>query len=75
MVWIIRIHTIPPENVNALLEYCQLASQKDPTFIYRREGKYIIIECPDKNSAYRRGMLLHYRFKCYFEVEYQKQNC
>ncbi len=74
MGWTVRIHTVPPENVNALLEYCQTASQKDPTFKYKREDKYIIIECPDKNTAYRRGQLLHYKFNIYYEVEWQKQN-
>lgn len=69
MNWKLILHTIPAEHREALLEYCQLAQNQDTTFKFKVEGKYVIIKCPDRNIAYRRGQIFHYRFGCYYEVE------
>jgi hypothetical protein len=72
-MWKLIIHTIPPEKRQALLEYLNAAQNKDPTFHYKIEGKYIIVESPSKDSAYRRGVRIASLFKCFFEVEYVKE--
>jgi hypothetical protein len=72
-MWKLIIHTIPPEKRQALLEYLNAAQNKDPTFHYKAEDKYIIVECHSKNIAHRRGTLLHYKFGVYYEVEYQNE--
>jgi len=71
MVWITVVHTIPPENRDKIIEYCMKASLKDKTFIYWVEEDRITIESPTKNMAYKRGMLLHYRYNVFFEVYYK----
>jgi len=68
------LHTIPQDKVGELLDYCYSARQKDETFRFRIERvdgklKCIIIQCPDKDVAYKRGVLLHSRFGVFFEVE------
>jgi hypothetical protein len=68
------LHTIPQDKVEELLDYCYRSQQKDDTFRFRIERendklKYIIIQCPDKDVAYKRGVLLHSRFGVFFEVE------
>jgi hypothetical protein len=85
LTWTVRLHTIPEDKLKALAEYCMEAALKDPTFQYHVERdkeqiiptlgvgkvKCIIIECENKDQAYRRGMLFHGRFGCYFEVEWR----
>ena len=66
------LHTIPKEKREALIQYCRLAQHKDATFKFHMKNNHIIIECPGRNIAYRRGMLFHGRFGCYFEVEKAK---
>ena len=82
MTWTVRLHTIPSEKLVDLTQYCIDASKKDPTFKFTIEGKInvetgevkaknIIIECTSKDHAFQRGVLLHHRFGCYFEVEWR----
>jgi len=73
LTYIIRIHTIPKDKKEALIQYCQLAQHQDPTFRYRQEGKYIIITNPSKDIAYRRGQLLHHKFQIFYEVEWERE--
>jgi len=80
MTWTVRLHTIPEKALRALEDYCIEASQKDPTFQWLAhvepttgKVKYITIECPTKDNAYRRGTLFHHKFGCYFEVEWRKE--
>ena len=71
MVWIVRIHTIPEDKREALIEYCRDAQSRDPTFKFAIRGKQIIIDCPDRNVSFRRGVLLNHRFNIFFEVEFE----
>ena len=76
MVWQVRLHTIPKDKLQELEEYCILAQMKDPTFTWEEQGsdgkiKYIIINCESKDQAYKRGVLFHHRFGCFFEVEWR----
>ncbi|MEM2293382.1 MAG: hypothetical protein QXX41_08915 [Nitrososphaerota archaeon] len=73
MVWITVVHTIPPENKDKIIKYCEKAALKDNTFRYSVEEDRIIIESPTRNIAYKRGMLLHYKYNVFFEV-YRKNN-
>jgi hypothetical protein len=89
MVWIVRIHTIkglgtPPFGTipEELFTYLRQAQEKDPTFQFttraviqdnKVKGQHIIIDCPDKTTAYKRGVLLHHRFGAYFEVEFENR--
>jgi hypothetical protein len=82
MVWIVRIHTIPKDKREALIEYCRVAQERDPTFKFavrvvvqddKVKGQHIIIDCPDKTTAFKRGVLLHHRFGAYFEVEFENR--
>jgi hypothetical protein len=77
MVWTVRIHTIPEKALRALEDYCTEASQKDQTFQWlahvdpaTSKVKYITVACTSKDQAYKRGVLFHHRFGCYFEVEW-----
>jgi len=70
-MWKLIIHTVPPEKRQPLIEYLNAAQQKDPTFRYKTENKYIIVECPSKNIAYRRGVRIHSLFGCFFEVVWE----
>jgi hypothetical protein len=87
MVWVVRIHTIKglgilplgyiPED---LLDYLRQAQEKDSDFRFttraviqddKVKGQHIIIDCPDKTTAFKRGVLLFHRFGAYFEVEFE----
>ncbi|MEM1589931.1 MAG: hypothetical protein QW175_05890 [Candidatus Bathyarchaeia archaeon] len=72
MPWITVLHNIPPENLKALIEYCERAKARDQTFTYQQMPDRITIESPTKDIAYRRGMLLHYKFHVFFEVFFQE---
>jgi len=77
MTWIVRIHTIPEDKKEALIQYCQLAQSQDPSFKFAFRGNQIIIDCPDddvvngRTRAFKRGVLLHHRFGVFFEVEFE----
>ena len=80
MVWQLRLHTIPEDKMQEIEQYCIEASLKDYTFKHVIEGetiegkvrfKNIIIKCESKDQAYKRGVLFHHRFGCYFEVEWR----
>jgi hypothetical protein len=87
MVWIVRIHTIKGLGIPSfgyipeeLLDYLRQAQERDPTFKFavrvvvqddKIKGQHIIIDCPDKTTAYKRGVLLYHRFGAYFEVEFE----
>lgn len=73
MTWRCVLHSIPEDKLEELLEYCRRAQREDVTFKFRREGKYVIIQCPTRNSCFRRGVLFHSRFQCYFECEVEKK--
>ena len=76
MTWTVRLHNIPEDKIEDLLEYCSQAELKDPTFRVdveeRKNGKirYVIIKCESKDQAFKRGVLFHSRFNCFFEVEW-----
>jgi len=77
LTWVCRLHTIPEEKLEALLQYCWEAELKDSTFKHVEEGengkiKYIIITCVSKDQAFRRGSLFHHRFGVFYEVEWKK---
>ena len=80
MTWIVRIHTVPEDKHEALIEYCRDAQERDLTFKFvtrvvvqddKVKGEHIIIDCPDRNISFRRGVLLNHRFGVYFEVEFE----
>jgi len=62
------LHTIPKENYASLLEYCEKAKKADDTFQFIVQSDRIIIESPSRDQAFRRGVLFHHRFGCFFEV-------
>ena len=80
MTWTCRLHTISEKALRALEDYCIEASQKDPTFKFHPEidletgTHYIIIECPSRDSAFKRGMLFYGRYGSFFEVEWRKES-
>lgn len=79
MTWTVRLHTIPEEKLEELLQYCWEAELKDPTFKHVEEGenskvKYILITCVSKDQAFRRGSLFHHRYGCFYEVEWRKDD-
>jgi len=76
MTWTVRLHTIPEDKVEALLEYCRQAREVDSTFTFVEDvsptgSKWVIINCESKDQAYKRGVLFHSRFGCFFEVEWK----
>ena len=73
MSWKLLVHTIPPEQRQALLSYCESAQKQDETFKFTFDDKYVVIDCPTMDVAYKRGILLHSRFNVFFEVERNKQ--
>ncbi|MHA1834978.1 MAG: hypothetical protein ACTSV7_13450 [Candidatus Baldrarchaeia archaeon] len=74
MAWKLILTSIPKEKRTALIDYCTEAEAKDPTFHFTVEKKYITITCPSKDIAYKRGVLLHHKFGCYFEVEFDRES-
>ena len=73
MIYKLILHTIPEEHRKALLEYCERAQNQDETFKFTFDDKYVVIDCPTMDVAYKRGILLHSRFNVFFEVERNKQ--
>lgn len=79
MGYIVRLHTIPEDQLETLKQYCYDACLNDPTFKFHpiegENGKirYIIIECESKDHAFKRGTLFHHKFGCFYEVEWQKE--
>jgi hypothetical protein len=67
------LHTFDKAKYQQLVLYCHTASTRDPTFKYQILPDRIIVECPSKDSAYRRGVRIASLFKCFFEVEYVKE--
>lgn len=77
MTWTVRLHTIPDDKIEALLAYCRLADEQDPTFSFAQEledgkVKCVTIACLSKDNAFKRGCLFHHRFGCYYEVEWRR---
>jgi hypothetical protein len=68
MEWLTILHTIPKENLLGLLDYCKQAREHDKTFTFKEQTDSIIISSPNRDQAFRRGVLFHHRFGCYFEV-------
>jgi hypothetical protein len=67
------LHTFDKAKYLELLKYCHTASKKDPTFKYQIQPDRIIIECPSRTVAYKRGVRIHSLFNCFFEVQYLKE--
>jgi hypothetical protein len=68
MTWLSILHTIDKSQYADLLEYCQRAASQDKTFIFEVQADRIIIQSPDRDQAYRRGQLLHFKFNVFYEV-------
>ena len=67
-MWKTILHTIPKENYADLIDYCELADKQDETFTFEVQDDRVIVKSPSRNQAFRRGVLFHYRFGCFFEV-------
>jgi hypothetical protein len=66
------LHTFDKAKYPELLRYCQAASERDPTFKFEVLPDRIIVECPDRNTGFRRGIRIHALFNCYFEVVWER---
>lgn len=65
------LHTIPKDSFFDLLAYCKQASEQDDTFTFEPfedDPVRVIVKSPTRNIAYKRGVLLHHKFGCFFEV-------
>lgn len=68
----ISLKNATPETIKKTLEWCTMCQTRDKTFHYTRQGNFIIITSPTKDTAYKRGMAIYKRFKLNFNVEKQK---
>jgi hypothetical protein len=73
LVYKLILHTFDKAKYPELLKYCEAASKRDPSFKYTVLPDRIIIENPNRNIAYRRGVRIASLFKCFFEVQYVKE--